>query len=532
MAALAAALALGAPAEAARDRPALEPRIPVVVVLRAERAPLSARASVAMLQDAVLRRVSAVEFTLTSRFRAIPGFAGLATPAGLAKLRADPNVVRADRDPGGRADDFESSALIRADVARAAGFSGSGATVAVLDSGVDASHPDLAAAIVAEHCICRQPGGAGCCPGGATEADGPGAAADEDGHGTHVAGIIAGTGAVAPVGIAPAAKLVAIRVLDAEGRFAGASQVIEGLDWILAARPDVQVVNLSLGTDQLFDGECDGSGAAAMAFADVITRLRDRGTVVIVASGNDADPARLSLPACVRDAVAVGAVYDQNLGRFETLGCTDEDALADEVACFSNSGPALDLLAPGAVIQTSAPGAQVGLFAGTSAACPAVAGAAAAIFAAAPSAVPSVVEEALAVTGVPVTDARNGLARPRVDVAAAVEAVLSGQVKAPAGQAQLSRSALSFGKVRVRRSKTLVFWVANTGDGPLTVRGTAKAPFSVRGVPATVQPGKLARLRVTFRPGAPRAFSALLRLTTDDPDRPRLSVRLRGAGRR
>ncbi|MEX2211007.1 MAG: S8 family serine peptidase [Gaiellaceae bacterium] len=525
LAVLACALLVGAPAEAARDRPVAE-RVPVLVTLRPVRTTLAANASVAAIQDAVLGRLSAAEFTLAYRWRAVPGFAGLATPAGLAKLRADPNVLRADRDSPGRAADLESNALIRADAAYAAGFTGVGATVAVLDSGIEATHPDLATAIAGQHCFCQNPNGSGCCPGGARESDD---ASDEEGHGTRVAGIVAGAGSLAPVGVAPGARLVSVRVLDANGEFAGTAQIVSALDWLLSERPDVRVVNMSLSTTRLYDGFCD---AEAAALATAINLLRDRGTVVVASSGNAGSASQLGAPACVRGAVSVGAVFDGDVGSYTSFtGCTDATTAPDRVTCFSNSGPALDLLAPGAVITTAAAGGGVSGFVGTSASCPHVAGAVAVLVGERPDASAGAIEDALASTGAPIIDGRNGLVRPRIDLAAALEAV-RGAIEPLAGRAQVSRTALAFGRVPLRRSKTLTFRVTNAGGADLSVIGTTRAPFAVRGLPVVLAPGAARTVRVTFRPTARRAYAGTLRLTTGDPDRPQVTVRLRGTGTR
>src|SRR5256885_1073472 len=80
---------------------------------------------------------------------------------------------------------------------------------------VDRRHPDLVGALVAEHCFVPPSG----CPDGTAEQDGPGSAMDNNGHGTNVAGIIVSAGAFAPIGVAPAAQLVVVKVLDAENRF-------------------------------------------------------------------------------------------------------------------------------------------------------------------------------------------------------------------------------------------------------------------------------------------------------------------------
>src|SRR6185436_10179355 len=95
-------------------------------------------------------------------------------------------------------------ALVGGVTAHDEGYTGAGITVAVIDGGIDAAHPDLADDVVAQQCFCDdRPGPNGCCPNGGGTQSGSGAAAETDGHGTSVAGIITSGGVVAAPGIAP-----------------------------------------------------------------------------------------------------------------------------------------------------------------------------------------------------------------------------------------------------------------------------------------------------------------------------------------
>ena len=414
--------ALAIPAVATGSRPAWTP---VVVALRAKGPAPAARGSearIAALQRAVLGGLDTTDFRLAARWRGIPGFAGRATAAGLEKLRADPRVARVDPDAGGRAADDESLPLIRGDVVHAQGRVGAGTTVAILDSGIDRTHPDLVGSLVAEHCVVPPAG----CPGGVAELDGAGSAQDDNGHGTNVAGIVASAGGVAPIGVAPGAQLVIVKVLAADGSFTAASQVITGLDWLITNHPEVRVVNMSLGTNQQFAGACDTSEAWTIDFAAAIRTLRSRGALVFVSAGNDGSKSTMEAPACIAEADAVGAVYDSSQGTKTLLGCTDTTTAADQVTCFSDSSSALDLLAPGAVITSAGLGGGISTYWGTSQASPHVAGAAAVLFGAVPTATPDQVEFALKSTGQPVIDRLNGRITPRIDLEAALAALTGG----------------------------------------------------------------------------------------------------------
>jgi hypothetical protein len=415
------------PSRLARVDPGLERAVArdgsarVIVVFRAP------GAGVAAARD-VRRRVLARGgrgFDATARWDAVPAVPGRVTAGGLSRLAADPEVRAIGLDGGGGgAAGRESLPLIRADAAHAGGFTGSGVTVAVLDSGIDRSHPDLAEALAGEQCFTPPAG----CPNRSAQQAGAGSAQDDHGHGTNVAGIVASRGRIAPRGVAPASRIVAVKVLDRNNRFQSASQIISALNWIALNRPDVKVVNMSLGSDLLFVGTCDNAEPWTMAYASAVAALRSRGVTVFASSMNTGSATSLGAPACIADVVAVGAVYDSAFGAFQSSLCSDATE-ADKVACFSNGGSALDLLAPGAEFTSTGLGSRTSTFRGTSQAAPAAAAAAAILLHARPSLTPGQVESTLKAAGKPVLDRRNGRTTPRVDVLAAV----SGAPRPPAG---------------------------------------------------------------------------------------------------
>ncbi|HET7433324.1 MAG TPA: S8 family serine peptidase [Thermoanaerobaculia bacterium] len=312
----------------------------------------------------------------------------------------------------------ESGALIGAPTAHALGADGRGIVVAVIDTGVRATHADLDGAVVEERCFCRDSKGRGCCPNGSSVQTGSGAARDDFGHGTTAAGIIASRGKVAPLGIAPGAKILAIRVAEANGNVTWTQQVIDAIDSIVRDPKGTRVITMSFSVGNLSTGACDSS---QRALATAIDRARAAGIVVIAASGNDAAAHGMRPPACIANVISVGAVYDANFARVSAVSCSDSPAEVDRVGCFSNSDASLDLLAPGAVITSSS--ADGGVFAtgiGTSWAAPHVAAAAAIVLQLRPELTPAEVEALLKSTGRPIVDAKNGLTFPRIDLQAAV----------------------------------------------------------------------------------------------------------------
>ncbi len=220
---------------------------------------------------------------------------------------------------------------------------GAGVTVAVVDSGVRRTHQDLAGAVLTGTDLVTGSG------------DGSN---DQNGHGTHVAGIIAarlnGKGIV---GAAPAAKILPVRVLDGSGS-GYSSDVAEGI--IYAADHGAKVINLSLG-----------GSAASQGTRTAIQYAIDRGSVVVAAAGNSGQSGNAPLyPGAFPEPIAVGAV-DSSLRR----------------AAFSNYGPYVDIVAPGdSVVSAWGSGDNAYAWAsGTSMATPHVAAAAALAFAANPS---------------------------------------------------------------------------------------------------------------------------------------------------
>ena len=198
-----------------------------------------------------------------------------------------------------------------------------------------------------------------------------------------------------------------MKVLDSANRFRSFTQIYRALEWIADHRPDVDAINMSLGSDaRLTDSEC-GSYAIAWGLQPVIARLRQRGVVIAASSGNNGDTNRMWLPACMADVLGVGATFDN----------------ADNVASFSNSSPSLDLLAPGVSITSTARGGGLTTLSGTSMAAPHVAGLIALMKQKAGTWLPAdSIQTLLRANGKNVVDARNSIATPRIDAWQTIDA--------------------------------------------------------------------------------------------------------------
>ncbi len=404
-------------------------------------------------------------------FAYVPVLALRAPREAVAALAGDPRIERVRPNGRVRALDAEGEGLMRVPDLRAAGVDGAGVTIAVLDSGIDYTHPELPLGTKVVNLY--------------DAIDNDGDARDGYGHGTPVAGIIAGL----TTGVARGAKVAAVRVLDTRGEGSDA-QVLEGIDAVLASVADgnthaIRVVNLSLGG--YFDdaappepGRCDLLAPDYKAAFDLLAQA---GILVVAASGNGGCTTGIVLPACVSNALAVGAVYDaavspQTFGRGHCLlsGCSDSAPAADAIACYSDSGDRLDVLAPAHCVTAPRNGGGTHTcFGGTSAAAPYAAGVAALLFGAEPGRRPTEVKAALRETGSAILDPRNGVTRNRIDAPAALAALRS----VPAGTARAELlvpvvlDVLGVGEARFRSELTL------------TNRGTTAARLEATFTPAT-----------------------------------------------
>jgi subtilisin family serine protease len=249
--------------------------------------------------------------------------------------------------------------------------------VAVIDTGVDSKHEDLE---VFQSTDCSHPsegGGYKCVDGSAI---------DEEGHGTHVAGII---GALdndrGVVGVAPGARIWAAKVYTSsvstqEGREAFESSAVAGVDWVTDHSNEIEAANISLGC------KCP-----LPAFEEAIGRSIDAGVVYAIAAGNSKADTKDFSPAKYSDAITVSNLADYD-GKSGGLGpelwrpsCSIEKQEElesqrgpdDTLTTTSNFGPSIDLTAPGSCIYSTVPGGGYEFKSGTSMASPHVAGAAA-----------------------------------------------------------------------------------------------------------------------------------------------------------
>lgn len=301
-------------------------RVPVIIQLRRECEVTECRNFAQALTTADASSAVVLEV--------IRGVATEVSIQRLATLVNDPRVARITYDRQVRAFLDSAAPAVHAPAAWESGFTGEGVTVAVVDTGLY-PHPDFTQPenrIAAFHDV----------------VGGRRAPYDDNGHGTHVAGIVAGNGLRSGGryrGIAPGARLVGVKVLDAYGSGA-LSNVIRGLDWCVRhkERFNIRVVNLSLGAPAVESYKTD-------PLAQAVEAVWESGIVVCVAAGNDGpEPGTIATPGIHPKVITVGATDSRGEAGFPR----------HEVAPFSSRGPTIDqivkpdLVAPGVAITAAA----------------------------------------------------------------------------------------------------------------------------------------------------------------------------------
>ena len=374
-------------------------------------------------QEEIIETLSPEDQEEATTFSHVPVLTASLTDFEIDNLEKNDLVETIEPEVIHRPELSSTSGVVDAPEAYTLGFDGTGVAVAILDTGVDNDHTFLN--VVSEACYSNANGlggGTTLCPGAATSSTAADSADTDQctaasgcDHGTHVAGIAAGDGdGAAYTGIARGADIIAIQVFTQFASGCGSepapclgaytSDIVRGLNRVLTLHNDVGFTtpiasaNLSLGGG-LYSSQstCDAANASTKSAID---SLRAVGIASVIASGNEFSSTSISSPGCISTAVAVGSTTD-----------------ADNVSSFSNSNAMLDLWAPGSSVQSSIIGdGNFGFKSGTSMATPHVAGAWAIIKEKAPDASVDDVLEALQDTGTSVTDSRNSLTFPRIDI--------------------------------------------------------------------------------------------------------------------
>ncbi|MBY0509452.1 MAG: S8 family serine peptidase, partial [Rhodospirillaceae bacterium] len=341
----------------------------------------------------------------------------------------------------------------------ARGFDGTGYAIAVIDDGFNVAHPMLTGKNTGDACFGSDFGTTtrNNCPSGVSPQIGAGAASkcpagvDRCNHGTHVASIAVGNDGV-NFGVARGAKLVPIDVFSTETdsavcdpdpapcQLTDSLAVLDALDYVNEHAADLKIaaVNLSLGGSAR-DGYCDEDPRKG-----VIDMLRQKGIAVAASAGNEGLTGKITAPACISTAMAVGATDD---------GTT--------VASFSNFSSVLDFMAPGVAVRAASNPTGLVSRSGTSMAAPHLAGAWAVLRSAFPAGALEQMESALKDTGTAVTRAASRVSVPKIQVGNAIDR-LQGKDKRNFNNL-LSSNAFGLGESYLR------FFNDSDADGTVTV---------------------------------------------------------------
>ena len=228
-------------------------------------------------------------------------------------------------------------------------YKGTNTYVAIIDSGVDSSHPLVAGKVLLEACFTNLKS----CPNGTNSQTGTGASRPTHWHGTHVAGIAAGSSS-AYKGVAPEANIIAINVFDKNGSSSDAS-IIKALNWVLSLsdKYNIAAVNMSLGTSRIYKSSCD---YVSPSMTKAVHNLYSKNVATVVATGN-ASSIGMSNPACISKVISVAA-----------------SDLSSNITSFSNLSINTTFAAPGLNILSAGPNSTMRKSSGTSMSTPHVAG--------------------------------------------------------------------------------------------------------------------------------------------------------------
>jgi len=502
-------------------------------------------------QDEVLAALEADDFKVRRRYENLSAFSGRVTRRGLDKLARHPRVASIELVRPREAHLAQGIPLMNGSIYRST-FNGRGVSIAIVDSGVDYTHPRLGgggfpnAKVIGGYDF------------GSGDAD---PQATGNAHGTACAGIAAGdlgtTGDYIG-GVAPNAKIYALKITSGSSGSASDSDIIAAWDWCVTHKNDdpanpILVISTSFGGER-YTSNCDVDQSAYFTAAN---NAAAAGITVLASSGNEGYCNALASPACVSSVISVGAVYDAGYASsttfcVESISCVSkvqdtscfegwshtETPLADRVTGYSNTGGFLDILAPSHRAYTTdivggggySTGDYESGFGGTSAACPYAAGAVAALQSAAQATqgrflAPAEVRTILATTGDLVTDIKNtSIRKPRVNLGRAIESI---------GQ---SRSFTIFNEGNAYLNVTSIVadasapWISLTPPAPFSVAPGAAQIVAVAIDPALAPAGVTTRRLLVASDDADESpYPGGVSITVTNVDtRPQLSSTLSG----
>ena len=419
------------------------------------------------------------------RFEITPAMALEATPGDLALLAQNPEVEEVVEDSVSYPTLYQSTPLIGATDAWAAGFAGSGYTVAILDSGVYKTHPFLTGKVVSEACYSTTTSGSGwsatsLCPGGAASSTAVNSGLNCNtsswgigcSHGTHVAGIAAGKNGASTggtmSGVAKEANVIAIQVFSGytEGAIktilSWSSDQISAMERVYSLRStyNIAAVNMSLGGGK-YTSTCDTDPRKP-----IIDNLRAVGIATVISSGNEYFTDATGAPGCISTAITVGS-------------STKADVKAD----YSNMASWVDLFGPGSDICSSivnvgsSCGTGYAAWGGTSMAAPQATGAWAVMKSKKSTATVSEIESALETTGVPISTTLGNW--PRIALVPALAKLVS------SGGTGVVTGLSAQGKVGINNEQLFGTFTISSDSRTVLIRGLGPT-LADYGTPGTI----------------------------------------------
>ena len=411
----------------------------------------------------------------------------------LAALLTSPDVSTIEANGRNAPSLSSAEPVIHAPQVWAMGYKGTGQTVAILDTGVDRTHPFFGGRVVNEACYSGSVyGTVSNCPNGSTSQTGTGAASpskcftnlnvDECAHGTHVGGIAAGYQSTSFSGVAPTANIMAVNVFakyhDNTGDYLSAfdSDILAGLNYVYNQRNSYSIAALNLSLGDASRGSSSTCNSTSYSMTSIFQLLRSAGIAPVVATGNDYYDSFVSFPACISYAVSVGASTD-----------------SDQLAIFSNTSASVQtLFAPGVSITSSVPtgtvadvyGTGFDAWNGTSMATPFVTGAFAVYRQLAPTMSIDTIVSKFRATGYPITVSDGTV--PRLNLEAAVLTSLPPTITTPPENKSINSGQTTTLTVTASGTAPLTYqWYRGTsGDTSMPV-GTNSSSFTTPALTST-----------------------------------------------
>lgn len=291
-------------------------KVDVIVVLKEEQPGLDFMTKQDVNSEQVLENLNEEEYEKGQELKSANAFSAEVSLSGLNKIKTNLNVERIELNHPMEIFLQDTINIIHAKDVHDMGYTGNAQGICIVDTGINYNHPDLNANYA----------------GGFDIKNNDSDPMDDNGHGTHISGIVAANGGVK--GIAKNAKIIAVKVFDASG-YGSEADIIKGIEWCIEHKAEYNIVaiSLSVGTSSMYSTYCD---ALFPSLSNAVNAAVNSGIAVVAATGNSGSTTGISSPACLQNSISVGS--------------TDK---ADGIASYSNRNSFTTILAPGSSITST-----------------------------------------------------------------------------------------------------------------------------------------------------------------------------------